>query len=764
MLLKFFIVAKTSTAFFGNAFKRQPFFSGTALLFCVVLHTLPNIALADDQSSGKRPRVALVLEGGGALGFAHVGVIKVLEEANIPVDFVTGTSMGSIVGAAFASGCTVEEMENVLTSTDWDALFNETPPRAKVGYRQKSGRNGELYGDAKLGMKDGGFVIPNAVVQGQYVESLFKSLFGKAPPSVNFDDLPVPYRAVAANLETGEAIIIDRGSLAIAARASMSVPGFFVPVEIDGKLLVDGGITNNFPVDIALKRKPDVIIGVQFAHEFRKRENLQGPLSISGQILDLLLDRTSQSGLALIRPQDILVGPDVSKYTSTSFKSSREIMLAGEEAARRMLPQLRKLSRSKAEFDKYYQHRTGAPRYSPPIDYVRIEDPSRHRQVDIRDALDISPGDSFDPDKIGKSLSSVFQAGELDKLEYDLEEVEGKRGLVVKSDTKEWLEQYLRLGFSLYDDFDGGSGFSLAADARFNNLHESGTHADFQFEVGDTTRLFGELYQPLSSELPFFVAPTVELVRRDLLITQNGTRVAEYERTAEVVGLNGGISFGNIGEFTSGLRRGLGKLDRSIGEPTLPEFDYDIGEVQSVLIIDQYDNVDFPTEGYRFLVKSTQSREGLGSSNEYEQARTLAGVPITFGPNTLILGGEYGYSSENLPVENSYSLGGPFDISGYSRSSLVADNYWIGRSVLFRRIAEGSSSLLKLGGYVGATFEYATLRTEIESIGDQDGITAGSIFIGGDTPLVPVYLGFGLSNRSEQSVFLNIGRLPNRQR
>lgn len=294
-------------------------------------------SIAEDQNTGV-PTVGLVLEGGGALGFAHVGVIKVLEEERIPVHSIAGTSMGSIVGAAYASGRTIKELEDVLSNTDWDALFNESVPRDVLNYRLKAGRDGEIFGDSKFAL-NGGEII-TALVEGQKIEPLFQQLFGKVPANTSFDDLPIPFRAVAADVETGDAVVLDHGSLAMAARASMSVPGFFSPVELDGRLLVDGGISDNFPVEVARSMNPDALIGVEFKFEALRRDQLTSPLAISGQIPNLFLERTTANSRALMRPGDVMIYPIVTGFTATSFASATEIMKTGEDAARKLVPQL----------------------------------------------------------------------------------------------------------------------------------------------------------------------------------------------------------------------------------------------------------------------------------------------------------------------------------------------------------------------------------------------------------------------------------------
>jgi NTE family protein len=239
-------------------------------------------------------RIGLVLAGGGALGMAHVGVLKVLEENRVPVAFVAGTSMGSIVGAAYATGQTVPEMERVLKESDWDEIFSDSVERQELPYRTKSGRNREIYGDTKLSVEDGKLLTPFGVVQGQRLLPVLQNLYSNAPPApADFNRFPIPLRVVAANIETGEAVVISRGDLPTAVRASMSVPGVFAPVEMDGRVLVDGGVVNNLPMDVVRDMGADRLIVVELNAELKKKEDLQNPLSTAGQIISLLLAQTS---------------------------------------------------------------------------------------------------------------------------------------------------------------------------------------------------------------------------------------------------------------------------------------------------------------------------------------------------------------------------------------------------------------------------------------------------------------------------------------
>jgi NTE family protein len=465
-----------------------------------------------------------------------------------------------------------------------------------------------------------------------------------------------------------------------------------------------------------------------------------------------------------MRDSDIILRPNIRAYSASSFNLAKEIMLAGEVAAREALPGLKHLAISESEFAKYYARRTSGDYSSPVIQELRFEGLSARHKYRLSRELALIPGQPLDRTKVDASLRAIFEEGELKRISYQVEEVGGQQILVIRSERKDWLRNQLRLGFSVQDDLDGGDSFSLGAEARFNDLHESGTYALVQLEMGQTSRLYSELVQPLSQQFPLFFSPSIELARRDISILKDGERVAEYERRNSTLGLDLGVSLGRFGEITSGWRWGEVDLSRAVGDPELVGAAYDVGEWVSQLSLDQFNDPDFPTEGYRVSLISTQARESLAGSENFDQLRGSVAVPLNYESFTLLLNAEAGMSSDGLPLGRSFTLGGPFDISGYPRSSLIADNFWVGRSIAFYRIAQGSSALFKLGGYVGTTLEVASLRTRSSTIGDERGLVAGSLFIGADTPLLPVYFGFGLSDTSESTLFLSIGRLAPRQR
>ena len=272
---------------------------------------------ASEQAA--RPRICLVLSGGGARGAAHVGVVKILEQMRVPVDCVVGTSMGAIVGAAYASGSTLPEMEDLLGTLSTRLLFKELPPREERSIHQKLDDARNL--SPELGLGSEGLLLPKGLVSGVQLESVLRRL-SKAPGFHRFDDLPIPYRAVATDLTTGKPVVLSQGELASAMRASMSVPGVVDPVRLEGRLLVDGGLTNNLPVDVARAMGADVVIAVNLGTPLLRAEQLNSIVGVTGQMINILTEQNVQASLASLRPGDILILPQLGDFSAVGLRPS----------------------------------------------------------------------------------------------------------------------------------------------------------------------------------------------------------------------------------------------------------------------------------------------------------------------------------------------------------------------------------------------------------------------------------------------------------
>jgi NTE family protein len=667
--------------------------------------------------------------------------------------------MGSIVGAAYASGCPLEKMEQVLSTTDWGDLFGEKVERQNINYRLKSARNRELYGDTKLAFDDGKFIIPQGVVGGQKIRLLLQDLFGNLPTPISYDSLPIPFRAVAADIETGKAYVPDSGDLATIVRASMSVPGAFTPVEIDGKVLVDGGIANNLPVDVAIKMGSDVLIVVDLQSSLAKSKDLTSPFSISGQMVGLLLAQNAQLSRQLVRPHDVVLEPVVDPYTVTDFDKAVDLTKIGEKSAESMIDSLRKLSISDDQYNLYKIKRERAKTNTDQIDFIRINNNSASSDNNIHDVMTFKEGEKFDAKKIEEDIERIYQMGLFKSVEYNLVSEGDKKGLELDIAGKEWLKQFVRFGFSLDDNLDGESGFRFGGAYRLSQVTTTESYLETQLQIGRTPGVAVELYSPFTDESDFFWNPKVYLGRTNLTITEDGDEIADYTRTEGVVSAALGKKITNMGEISAGISRGFGDLSREVGDPTLPEFGYDTGDLHVMLDLDKLDQPDFPTRGYRINTRYMASSEELGSSKEFQELSGGIGVPLTFGRNTFILRNSFATTFGERPVERLLSIGGFNNVSGYRANSLTASDYAIGQIIYMRQLNELANPFFNLALFAGVTYEATTINNSNPAFEDYDLINSGSAFIGADTPLFPLFLGFGMADTDDQSVYISFGRV-----
>lgn len=715
---------------------------------------------------GDRPRVGLVLAGGGALGFAHVGVLRVLERNRIPVDVVTGTSMGAIVGGAYAAGVDLQTMEGILADTDWDALFSEGIPRSFLPFRSKPGRNRELFGDAKIAIKEGSIVTPTGIVTGQNVLPLLQRLYGNVPSPVDFNALPLPFRAVTADIETGQPVIPGGGDLSTIVRASMSVPGVFTPVEMDGKLLVDGGIVNNLPIDIAKQLGATRLIVVELNADFSRRDKLTSPLAISGQIVSLLLSQNSAIQKQSLSTNDVLIEPPLTGYSAADFGKGKEIMALGEATAEKLVSSLSSFVVSESEYAAYKQRRMRQiPAEGPVITAIKVDNSSPIADEAILAELKIKPGDRFSLDDIESAVQRVYHMGAFEEVKYGFIDTSAGREVTVTTERKPWSDKFFRLGASLQDDFDGNESYRLGIEYRNTTLSTPGSYASVQAEIGLTPSLIGEFYQPFAKGSPYFVAPTVGLTRTNILLRSNDEVIAQYFRDVIQGGVAVGRQLGSVGEMRVTGRRGSGDLNRNLGDPTLQELSYEIGEVSSTIDIDTLDNPDLPSKGTLLRVSELSSLPDLGASDEFHQVVSSAVLPFTFNDTTTIsLRGEVGNTWLNRPVERSFTFGGFLDVSGFAQNSLIASDYATGRLMIYDRFSTFRAPLLGLDIFGGMSLEHSSLRSDLPAVNDLTSLTSGSVFVGADTPILPVYLGFGMAEGGVNSIYLAIGRFNVRER
>src|SRR5688572_12437947 len=374
------------------------------------------------ERTAARQQIGLVLSGGGARGGAHIGVLKALEELRVPVDYVAGTSIGAVVGGFYVSGMSVADLEQLVESLEWESAFLNVTPRQLKSFRRKRDDDSFLV-NQKPGLNDGEFELPIGLIQGQVIDMIISRETLRASQVENFDQLAIPFRAVAGDLVTGEAVVLGSGSLARAIRASMSIPAALSPIEIDGRLLVDGGIAMNLPVDVARDMGADVVIAVDISSELLGRETLRSVLDVTSQLTNLLTRNGTLQQRSKLTSSDLLLVPTFGEeLTSTDFARMRETIQTGYDAVMQNRAEFERLSVSEEQYAAYLAARRD-PRMSdlPVVDFVRLQNggPVADSIVEARLGA-IEVGKPLDVDAVERAMNTVYGLDYYQNVRYGL--------------------------------------------------------------------------------------------------------------------------------------------------------------------------------------------------------------------------------------------------------------------------------------------------------------------------------------------------------
>ena len=456
----------------------------------------------EPAAAKSRPKIGLVLSGGGARGAAQVGVIKVLEELRIPIDYIAGSSMGALVGAAYASGTSAEEMERRLRSEDWDRLLTDESPRGDRSFLRKEEDQNRLL-RLELGVKDGGLRLPPGAISGQKFDILFSQLTRSVSPGVVFDDLPIPFRAVATDAESGRMVVFDHGRLTDAMRASMSVPGAIAPYQIGDRIYLDGGLTRNLPVDVARAMGADIVIVVSIGTPLLKRNDIQTLVGVSLQMVNILTEQNVRTSIESMTRKDFLISPPLETIGATDFNLVGDAITIGAATTRAMAESLTRLSLSP---DEYATHRrVQLARATPPtginerLGELRITGLERANADELKRTMDIKPGETIDFKKINSGISRAFGTGYFERINYSLLNDGGHNVLTVDAREKQWGPNYLRFGLTLSADTQGEGRFNLLARYLRTQVNSFGAEWRNDLQLGRDRRFASQFFQPLGA-------------------------------------------------------------------------------------------------------------------------------------------------------------------------------------------------------------------------------------------------------------------------
>src|SRR5262245_38174670 len=371
-------------------------------------------ASARSLAEQKRPKIGLALSGGGARGFAHIGVLQWFEEHHIPVDFIAGPSLGGLVGGLYATGKTPAELRELVADLDWDTLLRGYPSFRQLSYRRKEDRL-NIPGPLTLGLRQG-LKFPVGVNAGMEIGLVFDRLVLPYDDVKNFDQLPIPFRCVATDLVAAQAIVLKEGSLSRSLRATMSIPSLFTPVDIDGKILADGGVLNNVPTDVVKEMGAEVVIAVDIGTPLGDKESLNSMFSILSQTTSVgSMDSIRRN----LRLADLLISLDLEKYTAMSFEESAAIADLGYKGAEQKARLLESFSLSEPEWQEYLARRRARILTEVPAPaFVKIEGSGATGTRVISDSLANLEGKPIDPQVLGAELTKLWGTGRLETVNY----------------------------------------------------------------------------------------------------------------------------------------------------------------------------------------------------------------------------------------------------------------------------------------------------------------------------------------------------------
>lgn len=708
-----------------------------------------------------RPRIGLVLSGGGAAGVAHVGVIRELEALGLRPDCIAGTSMGAIVGGLYAAGYGPADLERVVTEIDWGSILNDASDRGNVEPVRRESRIDPFSIQARLplGLKDGTVRVAGGLVDGVKLSLILRQLTAPAAGITDFDRLPIPFRAVATDIKTGAPVVMGSGDLALALRASMSIPALFPPVARDGLVLVDGGVSNNLPIDVARALCAEVVIAVHIppsAPDDASVASLSGSLA---QTLSIFIHARSRELIASLGPDDVLLVPAVGDVGMLDFNAAPDTIDLGINAVAGAVPRLAALAKDRPR-----------PAARPAIDlqgqkipYDRLEiayagvlDPEV-----IRRRLDLPPQGPVDTATLQTAIARVYGLDLFGQVGYRIEPRDGERVLVVEAQPRETGEVELRFGLGLVDGFEGTNGFTVTAGASWTELDPLGARLDFDGAFGDQSaaRLIYE--QPLGPGRDFFLRGVgLYVARTQALFPQIDTRIAEFSVQTASLGAELLYAPGDWGRLGLGLGYQLQRADIQTGDPALLDL---LGidnnwegsvRVGPLLDYDTLDDPDLPRQGEQLAVSIALDPFADGQDSAGE---VIASGMVVRSLGQITLAGFGLIDGELNPgaLIEPHFLGGFQRLSGFATDELVGNVAVLAGVRGYRRF--GFDSPFGREAFAGASIELGGVYDSWGDIGYDGAFWAGAIFGGVQTSFGPLILGLGFGEGGQIGGSFSLG-------
>ncbi len=704
-----------------------------------------------------RPKIGLVLSGGGARGLAHIGVLRVLEELNVPVDLIVGTSMGAVVGGAYAAGRSTAELELLVREANWGAILADRPARDHLSLRRREDDQ-LLPSRIEFGVTAAeGAVLPSGAAGNSQLEATLSALLPPSQAETPLRELAIPFRAVATDLLSGEMLTQSETPLFQALRASMAVPGVFTPLRVNGRPLVDGGLVRNLPVELARQLGAEIIIAVNVGTPLLEDRQITSAVAVANQMLQILTEQNVQRSLRELRPVDIVIDPDLGSMGFMEFGRAAEAIATGRRAALAAGERLQALADASAQARLQYQRlaEPELPLSALPLAALRISGAERVNPEALRAELGLQPGRPVRRADVERAVEQLHGTGDFERIELQIDDVGGQRQIEIKLTEADWAASRVRVGLELYSNFSDASRYSLVAMHVADWLNPWGAELRSIARIGSTRGLSSEFFQPLGPGSPWFASSKLSFEAGSNDVFNQGQRALRLSSNLASAQLSVGRRIAGLGD----VRIGTGRL-RASDEVVIPA--PTSGATQSRIYSQQFaelrtdtlDSLAFPSRGEALTARI----EWLHPSGQ-----PLAINASVLGLAAFRLGDWAGHAYAEAAHAGSgqaRSLGGYLRLSGTSDASLQAENMALVRVVMARRIGQMP---VGLGGAVRVGFSLETgavgggARLKLASIPQSGWRQAGSGFLSVDTRFGPFYLAVGATRGGDAAAYLLLG-------
>ena len=730
-----------------------------ASLFLCLLFT-PLIA-------AERPKIGVVLSGGGAKGAAHVGVLKILEEHNIPVDYIAGTSIGAYVAGMYALGYSASEVESIMMGVDWDSGYSDTIPRNILSFRDKQLR--DRYNiPLNIGYNEGEVRAPSGVLRGQTMSQLLRQSTDLVQQFGNFDDLAIPYRAVATDLETSQPVIISHGSLVNAMQASATVPGALQPTQFEGKLLVDGGIANNMPVDVVKAMGADIIIAVDIGSPLVKKDKLYSTIAVLDQLSNFLTNASTEKQKQLLTDKDVLIRPAIDALSTTDFTIMPLALTLGKEAANNHLDKLSSLSLSPDEYAAYVdakrvKGKTLMTDVSHPIHEIVFDNQSKVSLNLLKETLNLQKGQTVSKDELNEALKRIYSLNKFERVDAEFVEGEEGRILTVTTKAKSWGPNYFQLGFNWEDDFNADSAISFDMAYTMTDLTFNGGEWRNEVKLGFEKLFATEFYQPLDRDQEFFSRARYQYDIRNWDLFDNNSRVLIIDKKTHTVELGIGYNYTLQGSIELGVVGEKGTIENDAW--LIDDLDFSSYGAYLRFGYDSLDSISFPTSGNRITLNVYVRNEDFddvidNNENNYSvQIEADWKGALSVGNHAFV--GKTSIATNNNDGINTLhlsDLGGFLNLSGYHKDSLTGAHKLFGAFIYQYDLGRDALGMTDYPLYLGWSLEAGNVWFERSEVSLTDLIYASSLYVGTDTALGPAALGFGITDFGDRSFYLFVGK------